>query len=152
MRNSPLPRDEGFSLIETAIVLLIIGVLVGIAIPMYRAQADQARNVRAQALVRDAISVESAIHITTGSCSRNRRQLESFEPSFQWNQAGNPPGSVRIRMRNSTNGQEVCAYSQSESGIWFAIYRTQETTRYGRPDRLRSCSPNIARDWSPDGW
>ena len=49
------PRGEGgFSLIEVLVTTLIIGILAGIAIPLFFSQRDKAYDVRAKQMVRTA--------------------------------------------------------------------------------------------------
>jgi prepilin-type N-terminal cleavage/methylation domain-containing protein len=59
-RITKLRREEGFTLVEILVVLIIIAVLLGIAIPAYISQRDRANDAVAQADLRVSLpSIEA---------------------------------------------------------------------------------------------
>lgn len=56
LRNAERNPDEGFTLLEVLVVILIIGVLVAIATPLYRNQQVAANNANLQRDLRNAAS------------------------------------------------------------------------------------------------
>lgn len=153
MIRTSLRQADGFTIVELAIVVGIMAILAAIAIPTFAGQMDHAHDVAAQSLATHAMNIERSYQLDNGQFTASRRDLLAYEPGIVWNQRKNPPGTVRIRMRSRFAADEVCVYAQSKSGDWFAIYENATSaTLYGRPDRLRNCSPKVARNWSPDGW
>jgi type IV pilus assembly protein PilA len=147
-------RDNGgFTLIELAVVVMIAAVLIAIAIPTFFHMRDAAHDRAAQSLARDALNVELGYYLDSGTFTTTRATLKALEPSLIWNQAGDPPGTVRIRLNAGRASYEVCIYALSKSGAWFGIYRNENTgTIYGQPDQLRGCAANtVTRHWD-EGW
>lgn len=144
--------ERGYTLVELLVVFIVISVLVSIGVPVYVNMTNGSKDVAAQALLRDALITERLYHLENGAFTANRRELLTIKPAFEWNVNGNPPGSVRVRVRAAYADAEVCLFTVSESGVWFAVYHTPGETRYGRPDGLVACNPNRTRDWSTDGW
>lgn len=54
MRNSKTGKESGFTLIEIMIALVIVGILVGFALPNYSAYTTNARRTDAQVALRSA--------------------------------------------------------------------------------------------------
>ncbi|MBF0465334.1 MAG: prepilin-type N-terminal cleavage/methylation domain-containing protein [Nitrospirae bacterium] len=48
MNNRQAPKSGGFTLVELIITLLILGILAGIAVPIYLGQREKSKNVEAQ--------------------------------------------------------------------------------------------------------
>ena len=143
---------DGFTLVELIIVTAIISILAAIALPTFLGQVSAAQDTAAQSLVRHALTTERAYQIDHGTYTANRRALDAYEPNIAWNQRSNPADTVRVRLRGRFAETEVCLYTRSKTGTWFAIYHSDGKTLFGEPDRLRGCNPRVARNWSPDGW
>jgi type IV pilus assembly protein PilA len=67
-RGQPLIIDQGgFTMVELAVVVLVIGILIAIAIPTFLGSRNRAYNRAAQADLRTALVGAKAIYSTVGS-------------------------------------------------------------------------------------
>jgi type IV pilus assembly protein PilA len=76
-------RQHGFTLVELLSVVLVLGVLAGLAIPAMLRQIDVARVAVVEADLRNAAAAQASLSITTGSPANALVDLfdQGFRPS-----------------------------------------------------------------------
>lgn len=153
METSVTTRSErGFTLVELIVVVGVIGLLLGMAIPAYAGFRSRASDVDAQSDLRAALLLETLYYVENGTFTKSALLLESAAPQIDFNVAKNPPGTVRVKARKKTLSYEVCLFAQSTSGTWFAIYHSvDEGTFYGN-SKPKACKPKLKKTFSQDGW
>ena len=57
-------REDGFSLVEVLVVVIVIGILAAIALPAFIGQTGKARDATAKADARDMLSTLQACYVT----------------------------------------------------------------------------------------
>ena len=150
--RSRLNRDEGFTLIELMVVVLIIAILVAIAIPTFLGQRRNAQDSAAKSNVRNALATEKAYFSVNQAFTATTADLAAIEPNLFG--TGSDPVTATI----GTGGVSVCLVQQSDSGDYFAVWDgTTAGTMYYQSSSdptLGTCptAQPTAAPWTSGGW
>lgn len=148
-------REEGFSLIELLVVVLIIGILATIAIPSLLRQRDKAKNANAQETVRTALTASKSYYtdneryegMTNTELSQEEKSLDPAAPAgaeltpgdgavpakiFISGTSYDPaapafPVTVTGAAVTATNPKEVVLCSVSQGDSIYCIYDNQSS-------------------------
>ena len=123
-----LDKEEGFTLIELMVVVLIIAVLVAIAIPSFLGFRNRAQDRSAQADLRNTLLGEKAVWTDTGAFTETEADLKAFEPTLIINTSAATDAGVFVDMSVASNDDAVCLVQASQSGNFFAIFEDSSAT------------------------
>ncbi|MBT8199916.1 MAG: type II secretion system GspH family protein [Acidimicrobiia bacterium] len=153
-----MSRQDGFSLVELMIVVLIVAILIAVAVPTFLGQRVTAQDRAAQSALRNGLVAEKSVMAGRFSFTDDVTELQAVEPSFLFVASLSPPvGQIGV----AVNGTDVvCMAVQSQSGTWFGIWdAVQDATAFGRSDTAAalfggSCplSPPASPAWAGNGW
>jgi type IV pilus assembly protein PilA len=123
-----LNTEEGFTLIELMVVVLIIAVLVAIAIPSFLGFRNRAQDRSAQADIRNTLLGEKAVWVDAGAFTETESELKAFEPTLVINTSAASDAGVFVDKSVAGNDNVVCLVQASVSGNYFAIFEDSSAT------------------------
>ena len=146
-----LAKDEGFTLIELMVVVMIIAVLIAIAIPSFLGFRKSAQDRAAQSELRNVLLAEKAFWLENGDYTETDTDITSLEPNAVV--AAAPTGGVYIDL-NDANSDIVCSVRTADSGNTFALWESSANgTYYGDTDLSAADCPDAAPGtYSQTGW
>ncbi|GIU87929.1 MAG: hypothetical protein KatS3mg009_2444 [Acidimicrobiia bacterium] len=123
-------REEGFTLIELMVVVLIIAILIAIAIPTFLGARERAQDSAAKSDLRNALAAAKVFYTDTEDYSAvTAADLEDIEPSLEYVAGAGTTTEVGFDAPSETT---IYLERESKSGKMFCVAEDlDEGTTYG---------------------
>lgn len=147
-----LNRDEGFTLIELMVVVMIIAVLIAIAIPSFLGFRKSAQDRSAQSELRNVLLSEKAFWLDNGDYTETAADIVAFEPNAVMH--ATDPAQGTVADLRDTDSDVVCLTRTADSGNTFSIWESSSGgTYYGATDLTAADCPAAApAGYAQGGW
>ena len=113
-------QEEGFTLIELMVVVLIIAILIAIAIPTFLGARTRAQDRQAQSNLRNAFAAEKVVYTDNQAFTTDVATLSGIEPSLTYNAANNVTAATDAKqIYVNVTGTTVTLGAKSKSGTCY---------------------------------
>jgi type IV pilus assembly protein PilA len=132
-RNDARDRGEqGFTLIELMVVVLIIAILIAIAIPTFLGARQKAQDRAAQSNLRNALTAVKTAYVDTQDYTTGN--FASIEPSLTWEPSGTGSSAQGQISAVATGPDTIVLAAKSASGkCWYIKDDTGASGTSGNP-------------------
>ena len=115
--------EEGFTLIELMVVVLIIAILIAIAIPQFLGARSRAQDTAAKSDLRNALTAEKTSYTDTQTYTTTAATLTAIEPAIKW--------GTTTTVTVSPDTLSVCLQETSKSGTIFGLLDISQGSNAG---------------------
>jgi len=115
-------QEEGFTLIELMVVVLIIAILIAIAIPTFLGARQRAQDRAAQSDLRNGLTAEKTVYTDNQAYDATTANMKAIESSLNWNGAIATRPALTVTVGTTVTANDtVCLSETSKSGTVFNL-------------------------------
>jgi type IV pilus assembly protein PilA len=136
--------DHGFTLIEMLVVIVILGLLMAIAIPVFNGAKRNAQDSKAHSSLRSGLAAERTYYVDYQEYTTDATALRRIESNLDWSTTDGASNGVMAAL-DSTE-QVVVLVSTSVSGNQFCIMNISQDLPSGSVNGQTTAGTYYARN------
>ena len=140
LRNR-LNGEEGFTLVELLVVILIIGILAAIAIPSFLNQKGKGEDAAAKSSAREAATAVETFYTDNASYNATGAQLRAIEPTLPQD------GTAATSAASATDAGKMTVTGADANGYTIRVWSKPS----GRMYQITKGPSGVARTCDPAG-
>ena len=116
--------EQGFTLIELMVVVLIIAILLAIAIPTFLGAKNTANSRAAQSSLRNALTSEQTYWTNNQSFTATVANIKAIEPNLNWiTAAPTTPDANSVFPAVDTTGNQLYLQAMGKDGKCYTVFQ-----------------------------
>jgi type IV pilus assembly protein PilA len=139
--------DHGFTLIEMLVVIVVLGLLMAIAIPVFNGAKRNAQDSKAHSALRSGLAAERTYYIDYQEYTTDATALRRIESGLDWTTTDASSNGVMAAL--DATEQVVVLVSTSVSGNQFCIMNIAQDLAAGSVNGQTAAGTYYARNPNP---